>query len=165
VPDPATNRPMDIIVGRDLYKETPDILFSADLSFKSRAANIAEKDDALGMLTKGVPPALATLILKPQIFSQAVRQCLLARGMHDLAALVLSDQEIEQKIQQQAQAAAMMPPGGPGAAAPGGPKPPGPPMPTPSVPTGAPQRTPGTVPPQSRTEPGVPSQAAPGGAQ
>ena len=155
VQDPNTQKAEKITVGRDMYKDSYDILFSADLSFSSRAAKIAEKDDALGMVTKGIPPQIAQLIFPPTMFSAMARECFKARGMYDLAAMVLSDEEIMAKVQ-----AAQQPPGMPPGASPGPPGQPGQP-PHPSVPTGHPTNTPGAQPPQTKLPIGMPTQAAP----
>lgn len=150
--DPATQKSMQIKVTRDLYKDGYDIVFSADLSFSSRAAKVAESDDALGMTTKGIPPQIASIIFPPTIYSAIARNCFKARGMFDLAGMVLSDEEIMAKVQAQS-----MPPGAP---PPGGPPQPGKP-PAPAIPTGQPTVVPGGHPPQNRIPPGVPTQAAP----
>jgi hypothetical protein len=155
VQDPNTQKAEKITVGRDMYKDSYDILFSADLSFSSRTAKIAEKDDALGMVTKGIPPQIAQLIFPPTMFSAIARECFKARGMYDLAAMVLSDEEIMAKVQ-----AAQQPPGMPPGASPGPPGQPGQP-PHPSVPTGHPTNTPGAQPPQTKLPIGMPTQAAP----
>jgi hypothetical protein len=152
VVDPATQKSMNIKVTRDLYKDGYEICFSADLSFSSRAAKVAESDDALGMVTKGIPPQIASMIFQPTMFAAIARNCFKARGMYDLASMVLSDQEIMAKLQ-----AKQVPP--PGAQPPGTPPPGGQPHPT--VPTGQPTNTPGVRPPQ-RPLPGTPTQAAPG---
>jgi hypothetical protein len=90
------------------------------------------------------------------MFAAIARNCFKARGMYDLAAMVLSDQEIMAKLQAQ-----QPPPGGqPGAPSPGGP-PGGPPQPHPAIPTGQPTNTPGVRPPV-RPPIGTPTQAAPG---
>jgi hypothetical protein len=151
VMDPATLKSMNIKVTRELYRGSYDITFSADLSFSSRAAKIAECDDALGMVTKGIPAQIASLIFPPTMFAVIAKNCFRARGMYDLAGLVLSDREIMAKVQP-------APPGIPGA--PGVPSP-GAPQPHPSVPSGAPTNTPGVRPPM-RPDIGVPTEAAPG---
>jgi hypothetical protein len=162
VEDPATQKTTTIKVTRDLYKNGYDITFSADLSFSSRAAKVAEADDALGMVTKGIPPQVATMIFPPTIFAACARQAFKARGMYDLASMVLSDQEIMAK-QAQAQGG---PPGAPGGGGPPGAPPGAPPQPgkppAPSVPTGQPHNVPGGQPPQTKLQVGVPTQAAPG---
>lgn len=150
--DPATGKLTPILVTRDMYRDSFDISFSADLSFASRATKVAEADDALGLLTKGLPPQLLTMAFKPGVVAAAAKKCLQARGMFDLAAYALSDAEIEMAQQQQAMMAAQAGPGGP----PGQPG-----MGPPSIPTGQPQMTPGTVEPQSQIPEGTPSQAAP----
>jgi hypothetical protein len=149
--DPATQQMTQIKIGRDMYRGGFGIIFSADLSFSSRAARISEADDALGMVTKGIPPQLKTIVFKPQMISALARNCLKARGLNDLVGMVYTDQEIEDKINAQA---AAPPPGMP-------PSPVGPPqMPHPAVPTGKPTATPGAVPPQSRPPVGTSSAAA-----
>ncbi len=162
VEDPATQKTTTIKVTRDLYKNGYDITFSADLSFSSRAAKVAEADDALGMVTKGIPPQVATMIFPPTIFAACARQAFKARGMYDLASMVLSDQEIMAK-QAQAQGG---PPGAPGGGGPPGAPPGAPPQPgkppAPAVPTGQPHNVPGGQPPQTKLQVGVPTQAAPG---
>ena len=152
VADPETQKMIPIRIGRDLYHDDYEVNFSADLSFSSRAAKIAESDDILGMLTKGVPPKLASLILDPKMFSAAVRNCLKARGMYEMLALMPTDEQIDAKVQ----AMSAPPPGAPGA-----PPMPGQ-MPAPNVPTGQPNNAPGTVPPQTGQPVGVPTEAAPG---
>ena len=156
VQDPHTNRAESITVGREMYKNRYDILFSADLSFSSRAAKIAEKDDALGMVTKGIPPQIAQLIFPPTMYSAIARACFKARGMYDLAAMVLPDEQIMAKV-------SAPPPGAPGGipGAPGGGGPPAGQPQHPTVPTGHPTNTPGAQPPQTKLPIGVPTQAAP----
>jgi len=154
--DPATQQMTQIRIGRDMYRGGFGIIFSADLSFSSRASRIAEADDALGMVTKGIPPQLMTMVCKPQMMAALTRNCLKARGLNDLVGLVYSDQEIEDKINAQA----APPPGAPGVPPPGGPPGQPPQMPHPSAPTGQPTATPGTVPPQSRQPVGTPAVAA-----
>jgi hypothetical protein len=150
VVDPATEKSINIQVTRELYRDSYDITFSADLSFSSRAAKVAEADDALGMVTKGIPPELTKMIFPPTIFATIARNCFKARGMYDLAGMVLTDEQIMQNLQKQAMQPTQ-----------GGPPGPGGPQPHPSVPTGQPTNTPGVRPPQ-KPEVGVPSQAAPG---
>jgi hypothetical protein len=152
--DPATQKMTPIKVGRELYRGGFSIIFSADLSFTSRAARIAEADDALGMVTKGIPPQLASMILKPQMFAALAINCLKARGLNELVALVNTEQEIETKMQS---SPTMPTPGGPPGVPPGQP----PQMPHPAVPTGQPTATPGTVKPQSRIPVATPTEAAP----
>lgn len=164
--DPQNRQMQNIEVSRDLYRDDYTIMFTADLRFASKAQRIAEQDDVLGMLTKGIPPQIASIIFDgPQIFAEAVRQCLEARGQYGLVKYVLGDAAIAQKIQQQqVQAQGPMPPqGGPPA---GGPHPPGMPQPghpmAPSVPSGQPNTAPGAQPPPKRIPVGVPVEAAPG---
>jgi len=152
VMDPNTFLSEPLRVGRDLYRDDYQVRFTADLSFTSRAAKVAEADDALGLLMKGVPPQLAGLIFKPQIFPAAVRRCFQARGLHDLERLVNSDKEVQQRVMEQQ----MVPPGGPGMPPPGGPG-----MPPPTIPTGQPMNTPGTVGPQTQLPIASPSEATP----
>jgi hypothetical protein len=159
VQDPHTQTSQQITVTRDMYKDKYDILFSADMSFSSRAAKIAEKDDALGMVTKGIPPQIAQLIFPPTIYAAIARACFKARGMYDLAAMVIPDDQIMAKV-------SAPPPGMPGAT-PGAPSPGGPPLGPPgapqhpSVPTGQATNTPGGHPPQTKLPAGMPAQAAP----
>ena len=158
VPNPITDKPEAITVGRDLYKDDLDLTFSADLTFTSRAAKIAEKDDLLGMVTKGIPPQLASMIFGPQlavIVGAIVRDCLVARGAGDIAALMPSAQQIQQAQSAAQQQAQMRPPGAPGAPPPGGP------APHPSVPTGQPTNTPGAQPQRTQIPPSVAREAAP----
>ena len=153
--DPATGQLSMINVTRDMYRDSYDIIFSADLSFASRATKVAEADDAMGLLLKGLPPPLLTLVVKPEGIAAAVRKCLQTRGLYDLAAYVNSDQEVAAKIAQQMQQAAMQPPGAP----PGGPAPaPHPGPPAPAIPDGQPQHTPGAgQSPDSRPAPPPPN--------
>lgn len=150
VQDPASGRMSSIEVSRELYRDTYDILFSADLSFASRATKVAECDDAMGLLVKGFPPQLLPQVFKLEGVGLALRKCLQARGMHDLAAYVMSNKEIGQAIMQQQLAAQATPPGAP--------KPPGPPgMPPPSIPSGQPN--PGQ--PQQQIAAGTPREVGP----
>lgn len=138
VVDPVTQKSIPIKIGRSLYQDSFDVIFSADLSFASRQAKISERDDALGLLTKGVPPQIASLIFKPEIFAAAARECLKARGLFELSSYVMSDDEIAQKVAQQS----AMPPGMPPGAGPQQPSG-GPTMPPPKVQTGQKQVVPG----------------------
>jgi hypothetical protein len=146
--NPATGALEPITVSRDLYRDRYDIIFSADLSFASRATKVAEADDAMALLLKGVPPQVLTLVIRPEGVGAAIRKCLQARGMFDIASYMYSDQEIGQKMmaQQQAQAMASMPPGaqGPGA-------------PPPSIPDGQPSNPA----PGPQIAHGTPAEAAP----
>jgi hypothetical protein len=160
--NPATGQIEPITVSRDLYRDRYDIIFSADLSFASRATKVSEADDAMALLIKGVPPQVLTLVMRPEGLGAAIRKCLQARGMFDLASYMFSDQEIGQKIMQQqqmaAQQAAMA--GGPGGPPPGagGPHPPGPQgPPPPSIPDGQPS----SPPPGPQNPQGTPAAAAP----
>ena len=155
--DPATQQMTQIKIGREMYRGGFGIVFSADLSFSSKASRIAESDDALGMATKGIPAPLLSLVAKPTFIAQLVRNCLKARGLNEMLAYINTDDEIDAKIAQQS----AMPPTG--STPPGGPPHPGmpPQMPHPSAPTGKPTATPGAVPPQSRLPVGTPAAAAP----
>lgn len=145
-PDPMTGKPVQITVGRELYRDSYDIIFSADLSFASRASKVAESDDALGLLLKALPPQILTLVMKPEGVVAVVRKCLQARGMNDIAAYLNNNQELAMKMAQ-------------GMA--GGPQPGGQPgMPPPAIPNGQPQLPPGG-PPQHRIPEGTPPAAAP----
>jgi len=162
VPHPVTNKPEAITVGRDMYKDDLDITFTADLTFTSRAAKVAEKDDILGMMTKGIPPQLSQIILGPQlgpVYAAIMRDCLVVRGAHEIAAMIPGEAEIAQRMmaQQQAQAMAAAAGGAPG----GPPAGPGGPAPHPTIPTGQPTGTPGAAPPRTHVPAGVPPQAAP----
>jgi hypothetical protein len=142
--NPANGKLEAITVTRDLYRERYDIIFSADLSFASRATKVAEADDAMALLLKGVPPQVLTLIMRPEGIGAAVRKCLQARGMFDIASYLLSDQEIGQRMMAQQQAAMAGPPGGPGA-------------PPPSIPDGQPSNPA----PGPQIAQGTPAEAAP----
>jgi hypothetical protein len=171
--DPRDRKAHEVTVTRDLYKDDYAVCFSADLRFASKAQRIAEADDVLGMLTKGIPPQLFTQVFdSPKVVANAVRKCLQARDMFDLVPYVMDDQAIDQKTQQQAMAAQQpamaggmpggppMGPGGPGKP-PGGPgKPPGGPQP-PAIPTGRPTTAPGAQAPMNHSQQGVPAEAAP----
>jgi hypothetical protein len=161
VMDPATQQMQQVKIGRDMYKDDFNIIFSADLSFASEAARKAEADDVLGMLTKAIPPQLAPVIVPPTIYAEAVRNCFRARGLYAMASMVYSDEVIQQRF-----AAQSAPPPG---AQPGGPPAPGahpgaPPQAAdphaPSIPTGTPNQAPGAQPPQHTILPGTPAQAA-----
>ena len=137
---------------RDLYQDSYDIQFSADMKFESEAAKRASADDVLGMLTKGIPPELATTIFKPQMYAAAARNCLKARGQFDMLQYVKTDEEIDAKLN-------APPPGAP----------PGPPMPgqkpsgpvPPSVPSGTTNAAPGAQGPNSHLPHMLPVEAAP----
>jgi len=158
--DPRDRKTRELKVTRDLYKDDYAISFTADLRFASKAQRIAEADDVLGMLTKGIPPELFTQVfLGPQVIANAVRKCLQARDMFDLVPYVMDDKAIEMQIQQKAMASqqqAMMGgmPGGPPPGGPGGPQPP-------TIPSGKPTTAPGAQPPQNHSQQGVPAEAAP----
>jgi hypothetical protein len=153
--DPRSNSMVPVQVGREMYRGDYHIQFTADMRFASKAQKTAERDDALGMLTKGIPPELLQMIAKPQIIAEAVRGCLKARGMYDLLQHMNSDEEISQAMQAKAAAAqqqsAMM--GG----APGGPGAPG----APSIPTGQASQVPGEKAPE-KIPTGVSAEGAPG---
>ena len=151
--NPANGNMEAITVTRDMYREKYDVIFSADLSFASRATKVAEADDAMALLIKGVPPQLLSLIMRPEGVGAALRKCLQARGMFDIASYLLSDQEIGQKLMQQQQAAQAPPPGSPPGAPPAGPHGP----PPPSIPNGQPSNPP----PGPQIAHGTPAQAAP----
>lgn len=157
VVDPATQQLFSgLKLTRDLYQDSYDIQFTADMKFSSQAAKVAAWDDVLGMLTKGLPPQVAGIVAKPELFAAVVRGCIKARGFYDLLQYVKSDQEIAMAMQ----APPGMPPGGP-PGPPGAPHPgPGGP-PAPSVPTGRPNMAPGAQPPQTKQPHMVPIAAAP----
>ena len=148
--DPTSGKVVPVQVSRDLYRDGYDVIFAADLSFASRATKVSEADDCIGLLLKGIPPQLLPMIFEVQGVAHALSKCFEARGMHDMAAYVLSDQQVAMRMAQQ-QAA---PPPGPG----GGPPKPGAP-PQPSVPTGQPAHPPGS-PPEHQIPVGTPAQAA-----
>lgn len=153
--EPRYQQGQKITVGREMYRDDYYILFTADLRFVSQAQRIAEKDDILGMLTKGIPPQIASIIFKPQMFAAVVRDCLTVRAAQNLLQYVLTDEEIAAKLA----APPPMPggpPGMPGAPPPGS----GGPVP-PSIPTGQTTKAPGAQPPQTRVQQGVPAEAAP----
>lgn len=158
--DPRDRKARELKVTRDLYKDDYAISFTADLRFASKAQRIAEADDVLGMLTKGIPPELFTQVFQgPQVIANAVRKCLQARDMFDLVHYVMDDQAIQQQMmmkQQMAQQQTMMGgmPGGPQPGGPGGPQPP-------AIPSGKPTTAPGAQPPQNHSQQGVPAEAAP----
>ena len=154
--DPRDRKARELKVTRDLYKDDYAITFSADLRFASKAQRIAEKDDILGMLTKGLPPQLFSMVFAdPAIIGAAVRGCLQARDAYDLIPYVLDDQAIALKVQKQQQAAmaSQMPPGGP-APSHGAPTPP-------AVPSGQPTTAPGAQPQLNHSQQGVPAESAP----
>jgi hypothetical protein len=151
--DPATQQLFsNLKVTRDLYQDSYDIQFSADMKFESEAAKRASADDVLGMLTKGIPPELATTIFKPQMYAAAARNCLKARGQFEMIQYVKTDEEIDAKLN-------APPPGAP----------PGPPMPgqkpsgpvPPSVPSGTTNAAPGAQGPNSHLPHMLPVEAAP----
>jgi hypothetical protein len=152
VVEPRYQQGQKITVGRELYRDDYHILFTADLRFTSQAQRIAEKDDILGMLTKGIPPQLASIIFKPQMFAAVARECLTVRSAQNLLQYVLTDEEIAQKL--------AAPPPMPGGPQPGQPAGPGGPVPT-AIPTGQTNKAPGAQPPQTRVQQGVPVEAAP----
>jgi hypothetical protein len=156
--DPRTNKVQRITVKREMYEETFDVTFIADVRFASKAQKIAEWDDVLGMLTKGIPPQLAPMILKPQIFAEVVRGGLKVRGFHSLTQYVNTDEEIEQKLAQPPMPPGMPGPGGPTGAPPvqpGG-------APPPSIPTGAPNMAPGEGGGRTRPPEGSPVESGAG---
>jgi len=148
--DPATRKLTPITVTRELYRDSYDVVFSADLSFASRATKVSEADDAMGLLMKGVPPQLLTLVMRPEGVGAALRKCLQARDMFDLASYMLTDDEIGQRMMAQQQASqAGAPPGAP----------------PPSVPNGQAPGPAQGAPPQPHIARGTPAEAAPGGVQ
>lgn len=157
--DPRDRKARELKVTRDLYRDDYAITFTADLRFASKAQRIAETDDVLGMLTKGIPPQLFSMVFDgPQVIAAAVRKCLAARDQNDLVPYVLDDQSIAMKLQQQQAAAAQAMPGQPPGAIPiqanPGPQPP-------SVPSGHRTTAPGAQPPQNHPQQGAPAEAAP----
>lgn len=155
--DPRDRKARELKVERSMYKDDYAITFTADLRFASKAQRIAEADDVLGMLTKGIPPELFTQVFPgPQVIAAAVRKCLSARDQYDLVPYVMDDRAIAMRMQQQAMAAQqaqmMAGPGGPPGV--GGPQPP-------AIPSGKPTTAPGAQPPQNHSQQGVPAEAAP----
>jgi len=159
--DPRNNAVMNIEVSRELYKDDFVMAWGADLTFTSRSTRVAEADDVLTMLMKGIPPEIAKVIFQGGPFlivAAAVRQCLKARGMYDLASLVLTDQQIQQmvqQLQQQAQQQAMMGMPQPGQPSPGQAARPG--APSPKIPTGQPPTAPGVRPVPASQAPNNPN--------
>jgi hypothetical protein len=95
--------------------------------------------------------------MKLQAMAEAVRSCLRARGVQDMLSYVFTDEQIDQALQAErdaaaAQQAAMMATpvmeGQPG-------------MPAPSIPTGSPDQTPGVKPPSGVPD-GSSAEGAPG---
>jgi hypothetical protein len=154
--DPKSNQFMNIEVSRELYRDEYATQFTSDLRFASKAQRIAEADDVLGMLTQGIPPEIAPKIMKLQAMAEAVRSCLRARGVQDMLSYVFTDEQIDQALQEErdaaAKKAAMMAPPGPGGT---------PGMPAPSIPTGSPDQTPGVKPPSGVPD-GSSAEGAPG---
>lgn len=155
--DPTTMELRENVrVGRELYQDSYEVQFTADLRFASHAAKIAEADDVLGMFTKGIPGELAPQIVDLKMFAAVVRNCLKARGQYDLLKYVKTDEQIDAETQQKqmaAQQAAMMQQQMQGGQPGGGP--------TPSVPTGTPNRVPGGQAPGQQMPRGTPEASAP----
>jgi hypothetical protein len=135
--DPRTRKHVKISVERSMFFDRFDVVFTADVRFASRAQKIAEADDTLALLTRGLPPELVKLVVKPQIFAAATRQCLKARGEDDLLGYINTDEEVQQMISApQMPIPGGMPPGEGAASGPGA-------MPPPSAPDGQSGASPG----------------------
>jgi hypothetical protein len=144
--DPASGKVVPIQVSRELYRDSYEVIFAADLSFASRATKVSEADDAMGLILKGIPPKLLPMVFELQGVARALAKCFHARGMHDMAAYVLGDNEVAMRL---AKAQMEPPPGGP---QPGGPN-------APSIPNGQTARPPG-APPQHQIPVGTPAAGA-----
>lgn len=127
--DPRTLEGQQLKVGRDLYTEDYDIVFTADTRFAGRQQKISEADQLLSIVM-AVPPPVAPQVFPLSYIHAAIVECLKARGKHDMIRYL-----------------------GP---APPIPAPPPPPMP--GQPPGAPPPPPGG-PPSGPPGPGGPPQA------
>lgn len=87
VVDPRTLESRQIKIGRDLYKEGMDIVFTADTRFASKAQRISEADQLIGMVTS-LPPPIAMQLFPPPFIYEAVVRALKARGMHDMVSFL-----------------------------------------------------------------------------
>ncbi len=110
--DPRTLDSRQIKIGRDLYREDFEILFSADTRFASKQQRISEADQLVGMIG-ALPPPVAAMMFPPSFIYEAVVRSLKARGMHDMVSFLPPR------------------PPPPGAGPPPGLQPPGPPGPQP----------------------------------
>jgi hypothetical protein len=129
VVDPRTLESKDIQVGRQLYAEDYEIVFTADTRFGGRQQKISEADQLVGMVGS-LPPQLAQIMFPTSFVFEAIVRALKARGLHDMIQYLGPRPKTPQmRPEEQQQQPPGMPPGGP----PGGPPPGGPPMP------GAPQ--------------------------
>jgi hypothetical protein len=146
--DPRTLESKEIKVGRSLYAEDYDIVFTADTRFAGRQQKIAEADQLVGMVT-ALPPELASTIFPPSFVHAAVVKALKARGAHDMVGKLGPAPPVPTELPGPPPGAPPpgppmpgMPPGGP-------PGPPGmPPGPPPVAPNGGPPPPPPPPPPQ-----------------
>lgn len=83
VVDPRTLESKELKVGRQLYAEDYDIVFTADTRFAGREQKIKEADQLIGMVT-ALPPQIAGMIFPPSFMHQAVVKALKARGAHEM---------------------------------------------------------------------------------
>lgn len=145
VVDPRTMQGSTLELGRALYDDSFDIVFSADTRFAGREQKISEADQILGM-PMAVPPPLAPSLFPMSFMYEALVGCLKARGRHDLIQYL--GPRPPTPMPQPPGMPGMppgppgMPPGPPGASPQGGPPAPGgpPPPAAPPPPPGAPPR-------------------------
>lgn len=82
VVDPRTLETQTLVVGRQMYLEDYEILFTADTRFGGRAQKIMEADQLLQMIGSVPPPMIG--VFPPSYVFEALVKCLKARGFHDM---------------------------------------------------------------------------------
>lgn len=136
-----------IEVGRDMYRRSYAVTFTADVRFTSQAQRISEADEIVGMIGQ-MPP----LQQNPAFTYAAIAEALRARGKQNMIPLLGPAPPAPTTPFGQPPPppppppGPPMPPGGPpGAGPPNGGPPPGPPMPAGAPPGGIPGPTPAPV--------------------
>jgi hypothetical protein len=72
-----------VVVRRDMYKKNYQIEVRSDLKFTSMAQRVAEADEVLGMIMSN-----PVLMMNMALVYEAVKQCLVARDMHNMVPLL-----------------------------------------------------------------------------
>lgn len=152
--DPRTLENKELKIGRELYVDDFEVVFTADTSFSSKEQKKAAADEVMGMVTS-LPPPLAMQLFPPSFMYEAIVRALKARGLHDMVQYLGPRPATPMLRPEEAGPGPGAPPGPPGGPpGPGGPgQPPGPP-PGPNGPPGPPQGPP-------KGPPGPPPQPSP----
>jgi hypothetical protein len=72
-----------VVIRRDMYKKNYQIEVRSDLKFTSMAQRIAEADEVLGIVMSNL-----ILMMNMGLVYETVKQCLIARDMHNLVPLL-----------------------------------------------------------------------------